>query len=96
MIRTQIKRHGLRNCAMLTIAPTGTTSEVMDVSGGIEPLFSPVHIRRRWKGEERFEELVLSRDYIDHPKLAQGAYDISAPGLTSTCSGWCRGTSTTP
>ncbi|WP_155300651.1 adenosylcobalamin-dependent ribonucleoside-diphosphate reductase [Deinococcus kurensis] len=30
-----------RNVAVLTVAPTGTTSMLMGVSGGIEPIFSP-------------------------------------------------------
>jgi ribonucleotide reductase alpha subunit len=35
-----------RNVALLTVAPTGTTSMVMGVSSGIEPVFSPFVWRR--------------------------------------------------
>ncbi len=35
-----------RNVAVLTVAPTGTTSMVMGVSSGIEPVFSPFVWRR--------------------------------------------------
>jgi len=35
-----------RNVALLTVAPTGTTSMVFDVSSGLEPVFSPF-VRRK-------------------------------------------------
>jgi ribonucleoside-diphosphate reductase alpha chain len=44
--RRLIKEHGIRNCALLCIAPTGTTSIVAGCSSGIEPLFQPVYERR--------------------------------------------------
>jgi len=39
-------KHGRRNIALLTIAPTGTTSIMTQTTAGIEPLFSPAHERR--------------------------------------------------
>ncbi len=39
--------HGRRNIALLTIAPTGTTSLMSQTSSGIEPVFLPVYKRRR-------------------------------------------------
>src|SRR5690554_5459892 len=36
-----------RNFALLTIAPTGTTSLMTQTSSGIEPVFLPVYKRRR-------------------------------------------------
>ena len=41
-----IKKNGLRNCALLTIAPTGTLSTMIGVSGGIEPIFSNSYTRK--------------------------------------------------
>ncbi len=38
---------GRRNIAMLTIAPTGTTSLMSQTTSGIEPVFRPVYMRRR-------------------------------------------------
>ena len=40
-------KYGRRNIAMLTIAPTGTTSLMSQTTSGIEPVFRPVYKRRR-------------------------------------------------
>lgn len=40
-------KHGRRNIALLTIAPTGTTSLMTQTTSGIEPVFLPVYKRRR-------------------------------------------------
>ena len=40
-------RFGRRNIALLTIAPTGTTSLMTQTTSGIEPVFMPVYKRRR-------------------------------------------------
>ena len=43
----EMKKYGRRNIAMLTIAPTGTTSLMSQTTSGIEPVFRPVYKRRR-------------------------------------------------
>lgn len=43
----QMSESGRRNIAMLTIAPTGTTSLMSQTTSGIEPVFRPVYKRRR-------------------------------------------------
>ncbi|TDG35512.1 adenosylcobalamin-dependent ribonucleoside-diphosphate reductase [Pedobacter changchengzhani] len=43
----QMRKFGRRNIALLTIAPTGTTSLMSQTSSGIEPVFLPVYKRRR-------------------------------------------------
>ena len=42
-----MRKHGRRNIACLTIAPTGTTSLMTQTTSGIEPVFLPVYKRRR-------------------------------------------------
>ena len=42
-----MQKNGRRNIAMLTIAPTGTTSLMSQTTSGIEPVFLPVYKRRR-------------------------------------------------
>ncbi|GHT67121.1 ribonucleoside-diphosphate reductase, adenosylcobalamin-dependent [Bacteroidia bacterium] len=43
----EMTTHGRRNIAMLTIAPTGTTSVMSQTTSGIEPAFSLRYTRRR-------------------------------------------------
>jgi ribonucleoside-diphosphate reductase alpha chain len=43
----KMTQHGRRNIALLTIAPTGTTSLMTQTTSGIEPVFMPVYKRRR-------------------------------------------------
>jgi ribonucleoside-diphosphate reductase alpha chain len=81
-IRNKIKHHGIRNCALMTVPPTGTTGMVCGVSTSLEPLFAPAYWRR-WKVTDEngydkdMEELVVSDEYHKFGDLAVGAYDIS-------------------
>ncbi len=43
----KMTEYGRRNIALLTIAPTGTTSLMTQTTSGIEPVFMPVYKRRR-------------------------------------------------
>jgi ribonucleoside-diphosphate reductase alpha chain len=81
-LRSQIREHGIRNCALLTIAPTGTTSIVSAVTSGIEPMFSPAYLRRFRDGEELKSEVVvhpLFKQFLDEGRDVshfQGAFDL--------------------
>ncbi len=68
-----------RNVAILTVAPTGTTSMLMGVSSGIEPVFAPF-VWRRIGGEYKalvhplFKELLEA--YPPHPDYQKdGGWD---------------------
>jgi len=43
----EMKKYGRRNIALLTIAPTGTTSLMSQTSSGVEPVFMVAYKRRR-------------------------------------------------
>lgn len=65
-IKSLILEHGIRNCAILTQAPTGTVSIVSgNCSSGVEPMFAPAYERRFFVGNERKVETVF------HPLFAQ-------------------------
>lgn len=59
-IQSLFKDYGMRNCTVLTAAPTGTVSIVSgNCSSGIEPIYAPAYDRRYWAQDERKTELVL-------------------------------------
>lgn len=65
-IKSLVAEHGIRNCAILTQAPTGTVSILSgNCSSGIEPMFAPAYERRYWKEDKRQVELVF------HPLFEQ-------------------------
>lgn len=82
-LQTAIKKHGIRNAVMLTIAPCGTNSMVLGVSSGVEPIFAPVYRRRFREGNVWREEFVadaLFAEYFAEGKDMShfcGAYDIT-------------------
>ncbi|MFA6804490.1 MAG: adenosylcobalamin-dependent ribonucleoside-diphosphate reductase [Candidatus Methanomethylophilaceae archaeon] len=41
-----VEKYGIRNSQLLTIAPTGTLSTMLGISGGIEPIFANYYERR--------------------------------------------------
>ncbi len=58
----EMERVGRRNIAMLTIAPTGTTSLMSQTTSGIEPVFRTVYKRRRKINPSDMDTHV---DYVD-------------------------------
>lgn len=75
-IKSLILEHGIRNCAILTQAPTGTVSIVSgNCSSGIEPMFAPAYERRYFVNNERktetvfhplFHQFMLENKNVDH------------------------------
>jgi len=72
-----IKEHGIRNSHLTSIAPTGTISLCADnVSGGIEPVFSPYYDRTIQTFEGPIVERVSDYAYARGVE-GKGANDIS-------------------
>lgn len=69
-------KHGRRNIACLTIAPTGTTSLMTRTTSGIEPVFLPVYKRRRKVNPNDVDVRV---DYIDESGDAFEEYVVYHP-----------------
>lgn len=58
-IQKEIKNHGTRNVTLLSVAPTGSISNLFGVSGGIEPLFARSFTRRhRLNGRDEFVDYI--------------------------------------
>ena len=58
-LKEAIIEYGTRNITLLSVAPTGSISNLFGVSSGIEPLFAKSYIRRyRINGHEEFVDYV--------------------------------------
>lgn len=57
--RELVKKHGLRNSQLLTIAPTGSISTMLGISGGIEPIFDTTYTRKTESlhGEDKYYQV---------------------------------------
>jgi ribonucleoside-diphosphate reductase alpha chain len=80
-IRAKIHEYGIRNCAILTIAPTGTTSIMAATSSGIEPVFSPGYKRRYYASKEGSNDRVIEEEIVIDPlfqQLYEDGYDLDS------------------
>ncbi len=66
----QLKADGLRNCSLLSIAPTGSLSTVFGRSGGVEPEYAIKYTRRTigaTDGQDTYYDVycMTAQDYLD-------------------------------
>ena len=70
-----IIKHGLRNSQLLTIAPTGSISTMIEVSGGIEPIFSFSYTRKTESlhGEDKYYKVYtkIVKEYMEENNLKE-------------------------
>jgi ribonucleotide reductase alpha subunit len=76
--KQDILKYGVRNSRYLTIAPTGTTSLIMNnVSGGVEPIFSVEYDRKvKRSSEETTTETIRTYSWALYNKLNKGTSEI--------------------
>lgn len=64
-----VRRYGLRNSQLLTIAPTGTISTMIGRSGGMEPIFANYYERKTESlhGEDRYYKVYtpIVKEYME-------------------------------
>lgn len=81
-VRASIAQHGVRNCFLLTQAPTGTTSLLSGVTSGIEPVYDFVFIRKDRIGEHEVYHPLYEQWREAHPGETHPAWFVNAKELT--------------
>ena len=69
----EMVKYGRRNIALLTIAPTGTSSIMTQTTSGIEPVFLPVYKRRRKINPQEKDSRV---DFVDEEGVSWQEYPV--------------------
>lgn len=71
--RELVKKYGLHNSQLLTIAPTGSLSSMLGVSGGIEPIYANYYTRKTESlhGHDEYYKVYtpIVQEYIDEHNL---------------------------
>jgi ribonucleoside-diphosphate reductase alpha chain len=70
-----VSQYGLRNSQLLTIAPTGTLSTMLGISGGVEPIFSFSYNRKTQSlhGEDVYYKVFtpIAQEYMEKHNLTE-------------------------
>lgn len=85
----ELKIDGLRNCSLLSIAPTGTLSTMMELSGGVEPEYSIKYTRKTESLNNNQESYydVYCKTYADYRRIT-GNDDMPKYFVTSQEINW--------
>ena len=68
-LQTKIKNHGVRNCTLTTVAPTGSGAIVARVTSGVEPIFATSYQRKVKKNDSLGKEFDTFTVY--HPVVQE-------------------------
>jgi len=82
LIRNEIQKHGIRNAACTTIAPTGTIAVIANASQGVEPLFAIAYERHTptftlYECNPYFERIAKERGFYSEELMQQLAKKFS-------------------
>ena len=82
-----VKCYGLRNSQLLTIAPTGSLSTMLGVSGGIEPIFDTSYTRKTESlhGKDEYYKVYtpIVKKFMDETGMKEG-YEGYLPSFFKT------------
>jgi ribonucleoside-diphosphate reductase alpha chain len=78
-LRIDIKKHGIRNCTSMALAPTGTISLIADYTSAIEPLFAKAMIRKDRVGDRmyvhpEYQDMLLNDEEV--PEWFVDSFDL--------------------
>jgi ribonucleoside-diphosphate reductase alpha chain len=69
-----VEKYGLRNSQLLTIAPTGSLSTMLNISGGIEPIFELSYTRKTESlhGKDQYYKVYtgIVKEFMDENNIA--------------------------
>ena len=81
-IQNSIKKNGIRNGVLLTVAPTGTTAVLAGTSSGLEPVYE-FEYRQTWRGGQDMVYHHLFKAWKEaHPEAERPDYFVGANDLT--------------
>ena len=88
-VQNAVAEHGMRNSQLLTIAPTGTLSTMLGISGGIEPIFANYYERKTESlyGEDKYFKVYtpIVKQYMETHGLKDDSqlpdYFVTAPNI---------------
>ena len=72
-VKEAIEKYGLRNCSLISIAPTGSIATMLGVSGGCEPEFALSYTRKTENLNESYE--VFCKSVEEYWKLTDETID---------------------
>ncbi len=81
-VREAVRKNGLRNVTLLTVAPTGTTGTMVNTSTGVEPYFSWSYFRKSRLGVHEEKVAVAQEWENENPGQPLPDWFVNAMELT--------------
>jgi len=96
-LRMDIKKHGVRNCTLMALAPTGTISLIADYTSAVEPLFAKAMMRHdrvsdRMYIHPQYQQMILNDEEI--PEWFVDSFDLAPKDhfeMQVACQKFCDG-----